>query len=548
MQVRAISRLLLAFAAILAGTVAHAQSDTGSIERTIPKIEVAPEQKRQKVATPSVPGEAAAHFTGTFVLSAVNIEGATVFSSEELAQSFEPYLASQVSHVELDKIAESITERYRRAGYILSYAVVPAQSVSSGIVRIRVIEGFIGKVRIAGNARSARAVRELGERLGADRPLRKDTLERTLGLIRDIPGIILADSRISRNPRLPASHELTLTLRENRFRALAYTDNRGTIQGARLRGYSSFSLSSLAVPGDQMQVDLFSIPSDDFRFFYGQVKVSAPLNSDGLRLSLSASRGDQFQRLSGPNQRGKSRQLIAELAYPFRESRALSLAGHASLSDWKSVEERSGATIQRDRFQVARAWLDFSHISKTRVDGRIAISRGLDLGSATEEGDPLASRPDAGSKFTKFNANVRVVTPLSERLVLRLDTSAQYSTQPLLAPEEFALGGSRIGRGFDFNEVTGDHGIGGMLELGYRLGDTKRGPKGIEAFAFADGGGAFRKKASPGLPDKQWLASVGAGARFSAMGFLWSGEIGIPIARSHAGRDARAFFSVARAF
>ena len=204
--------------------------------------------------------------------------------------------------------------------------------------------------------------------------------------------------------------------------------------------------------------------------------------------------------------------------------------------------------IQRDRFQAARAWLEFSHVSKTRIDGRIGISRGLDLGSATEEGDPLASRPNAGAKFTKLNANVRIIKPLANRLTLRAETSAQYSMDSLLAPEEFALGGSRIGRAFDFNEVTGDHGIGGMLELGYRLGDTKRGPRSLEVFAFVDGGGAFRKRPSPAFPDEQWLASAGAGARFSALGFLWSGEIGIPVARSHSDRGARAFFSVARAF
>jgi hemolysin activation/secretion protein len=547
-QVRVISRALLAIGAFLATSVAHAQTDTGSIERTIPKVEAVPGQARSKVATPSVPAKGQAKFSGTFVLAAVNIEGATVFSSQQLAQAFEPYLASQVGQAELDKIADNITQMYRSSGYLLSYAVVPEQSVSSGIVQIRVVEGFIGKVRIAGTARSAAAVRELGERLGADRPLRKSTLERTLGLMRDIPGIVLADTRITRNPGNPASHELTLTLQSDRFRALAYSDNRGTIGGARLRGYSSFSLSSLAVPGDQLQVDLFSIPSDDFRFFYGQVKASAPLNSDGLRISLSASRGNQFQRLAGPDQRGTSRQLTTELAYPFREGRALSLAGHASLSDWKSEEKRAGAIIQSDRYQVARAWLEFSHISKTVIDGRIGISQGVDLGSITEKGDPRASRPFADGTFTKLNANVRVVTPMSKRMVLRIDTSAQYSMDSLLAPEEFALGGSRIGRAFDFNEVTGDHGVGGMLELGYRLGDTKRGPKGIEVFAFVDGGGAFRKKPSSVLPDNQWLASAGAGARFSALGFLWSGEIGVPVARSHAHRDARAFFSVARAF
>jgi hypothetical protein len=62
-------------------------------------------------------------------------------------------------------------------------------------------------------------------------------------------------------------------------------------------------------------------------------------------------------------------------------------------------------------------------------------------------------------------------------------------------------------------------------------------------FGFVDGG----KRASPGLPDGQWLAGAGAGMRFSALGLMWTGELGFPIARSHSDRDPRAF-SLAKAF
>ena len=529
-------------------STAYAQDDPASLERTIPKFEVKPAEKQPQVTTPSLPPEAGARIAGTFILGAVSIEGATVFSPDDLAGSFEPFLASRIGQAELDKIAADITERYRRAGYLLSYAMVPAQLVQSGIVRIRVVEGYIDKVRIQADGRSAAAIRDIVERLGIERPLRASTLERTVGLVRDTPGIIVGDVRLSRSPADPARHQMTIVIGADRARALAYSDNRGTIDGARLRGYTSFKLGSLAVPGDQLQVDLFAIPSDKFRFLYGLAKASLPLNSDGLRLSAAISRGDQVRRLAGPDQKGRSRQLVAELGYPFVKSRAFSMVGRASLSDWLSEEKRDGVTIQRDRLQVARAWFEFSRVSKMRVDGRIGVSQGLDLGSATEKGDLLASRPGAGAKFTKVNADVQIATPLAERVMLRLDASAQVSTKPLLAPEEFALGGTRIGRAFDFNEMTGDHGIGGMLELSYRLGDSKRGAKSLELLTFLDGGGAFRRRASPGLPDEEWLASAGIGARVSAFGLLWAGEFGAPIVRSHVDRSVRGFVSLTKAF
>jgi hemolysin activation/secretion protein len=549
LQVRSFIGWFIALAtASLALAPAYAQQGPGSLERTVPKFEPQRAEKQSKVATPGAPRQESATISGTFVLSAVNVEGSTVFTSEQLAQSFEPYLASRIGQAELEKIAADITARYRRAGYLLSYAMIPEQSVQSGIVTIRVVEGYIDHVDLLGDAKSASAIRAIVARLREDRPLRSATLERILGLARETPGVVMGEVRIGRSAANPAQHQLTIALGADRYRALLYSDNRGTIEGARIRRCSSLVLSSVAVPGDQLQVDLFAIPSNHFRYYYGQLKGSVPLNADGLRLSASASYGDEFQRFAGPDQRGMSRQFIADLSYPLVKSRASSMVGHFSLSDWKSREKLGSSAFQRDNLQVARGWIEFSKASRTRVDGRITLSRGFDLGAPRGVGDPLASRPFGKAEFTKVTADLQVARSLSEKVGFRFDSSAQLSLDPLLAPEEFALGGSRIGRAFDFNAVTGDSGFGGMLELNYRLGDKAKSVKGLELFAYADGGGAFRKHQSAGLPKQQWIASVGTGARFSAAGILFIGEVGVPVARDKVKGGVRAFFSVAKAF
>ena len=538
-----------AFGCLLLSTAANAQTDPGSLERTRPQIEPIPSDRAApRITAPAAPTPSDASVAETFVLSAVLIEGATVFSSEELAKSFEPYLASRVGQAELEKIAEDITEQYRRAGFLLSYAIVPRQSVQSGIVRIAVVEGYVGRIRLVGKARSAKAIRGIFQSLAAERPLRVGTLERKIGLGRDVPGVVITDVQISRSAANPAEHLLTLVVGTDRIRGLAYTDNRGTITDARMRTYSSFSLASLAIPGDHLQVDLFAIPHEKFRYAYGQVKGSVPIGSDGARITGSASYGDHFQRVAGPNQHGMSRQFIGEISYPFLESRALSVAGQLQFGDLKSELKQAGTVVQGDRIQVVRAWLDISRGGPVRVDGRLGVSRGLDLGSATDRGDPLASRPFASSQFTKFNASVQVTAQLSQQLRLRFDSASQLSANPLLAPEEFALGGSRIGRAFDFNEVTGDHGVGAMVELGYRPVGLALPVKNLELFTFVDGGGAFRKRSSPGLEKELWLAGAGAGARFSAFGFHWSSEVGVPIALDGADRGVRAFFSTTKVF
>ncbi len=85
-----------------------------------------------------------------FTLGAVNIDGATVYSQHDLSSYFEPYLATEVDPSKLSEIANAITARYRHAGFLLSYATVPAQNVAAGMVRLAVVEGRISDLSIEG--------------------------------------------------------------------------------------------------------------------------------------------------------------------------------------------------------------------------------------------------------------------------------------------------------------------------------------------------------------------------------------------------------------
>jgi hemolysin activation/secretion protein len=124
----------------------------------------------------------------------------------------------------------------------------------------------------------------------------------------------------------------------------------------------------------------------------------------------------------------------------------------------------------------------------------------------------------------------------------------QYSDRPLLSAEEFALGGNRIGRAFDFNAVTGDRGLGGGLEVSYRLTDSKRAPANLELFGFADGGTVFEAKSDVATDRHRSLASAGVGTRFTLAGTAFSAEAGVPVAARGQGKSLRLFLSAYRAF
>jgi len=310
---------LVACAALARAGSAAPPAEPGAIERTIP-TEL---QQSSRLPALSLPRrEKHNHVTEQrrFTLGAVNIDGATIFSQQQLSPYFESYLATEVDEAKLAQMAEAITARYRRNGYLLSYAMVPSQDVEAGMVRLSVIEGRIGAVEVGGAGPAKAAIEAMAEPLIKGGPLKSAALERTIGLIRDFPGLTVTDIALARSDIEGDLYTLKITVAPDRTRAFTYADNRGTESFAHSRVYNSFAVSSLAVQGDELRADLFAMPGGHSRYLYGQLSGALPLGRHGLRFSASAARGNQYLR-SDEHFDGQSDSLTAQLSYPFLRSR-----------------------------------------------------------------------------------------------------------------------------------------------------------------------------------------------------------------------------------
>ena len=514
--------------------------EPGAIENTIP-TQIKPKSPALTVSLPVVVNSVQPPDHRKFTLGALNIDGATVFSQEQLSRYFEPYLATEVDQSKLGEIAMAITARYRQSGYILSYATLPSQDVVAGMVRLQVVEGRVDNVIVQGAGKAERTIKAIAAPLTHSGPLREDSLERTLGLLRDLPGYTVTDVALLRSAADPSLYTLKITVGRTHTHGFLYADSRGTSDDRHARIYSSFSVTSLGLQGDELRVDMFAMPESHSRFLFGQVLAAVPLGSNGLRLSAWASRGDQ-SLWSGPNFSGVSENFSVQLSYPFKRSRALTVVGKASFTDWRSVGNQQGTRQLHDRLRVARIGAEISHEGAANFQGELLLSQGIPFSGMTRTGDPLASRPGGSGRFTKFWALAQLSCPLSDRFTLRAVGVAQYASRPLLSVEEFSLGGDRIGRGYDFNSRIGDQGAGGGLEIGYRTGKAAATP---EVFGYADGGIAV-ELGSPVAPRRtRSLASAGIGSRFSLGGIRISVEAGVPL---HSASHPRLFASVFRAF
>lgn len=118
----------------------------GTDLQTDPSREVTPprEPSPPEAVIPGLTGA-----DGPLVLEGIRLTGAETLSAQELQPIWAELIGEPVGLAELEAVAEEIGAAYRAEGYILSQAVLPAQSVADGIVEIVVVEGFVDRVEIA---------------------------------------------------------------------------------------------------------------------------------------------------------------------------------------------------------------------------------------------------------------------------------------------------------------------------------------------------------------------------------------------------------------
>lgn len=109
------------------------------LEKSPSKIEL-PEQQ-EKPVTPEVSGAAC------FELQNIVIEDATLLSAKKQKKLLDPYIHKCLSSQEINNIISSITNWYVSNGYVTVRVYIPEQNIKTGILKLKVIEGVVERVR-----------------------------------------------------------------------------------------------------------------------------------------------------------------------------------------------------------------------------------------------------------------------------------------------------------------------------------------------------------------------------------------------------------------
>lgn len=519
--------------------VPPAQIDPGRVQQQARP----PEAPRElpKIVMPEIPQsiapEEAEHTRIT--LSAVRVEGATVYDAKAFDDLTTPLIGHEISLADAFRLADAITARYRRDDYILSRAVVPAQRIENGVLRIQVVEGFVSKVAFQGDA--GPVSRRYARQLTAEKPLRGKVLERYLLLMNDLPGqsvrAVLAPS-----PDEPGGSLVTIVADRKPVDAYAGFDNHGSRYIGPLQYYTGVAANGVLGLGERIAVNYAgTAQSSELHYVNGQIDL--PLGNDGLLLSANA--GYSHSRpgftLKDLDARASGTSLGARVSYPLLRTRAqtlrLTLAFHYLDSRTVINDLPEFSPSAHDRIRALRLGASYDVADGWGGQNLLAVeySQGLSMFGSLSENRPNPSRPGARNRFHKLTAELsrrQNLDSVMRGLGLYGAVKAQTSFgDSLFSSEQFGVGGGQIGTAYDPSEIIGDSGLAARAEVQYAFAlPPVRGA--AQVYGFYDAGTTRYSARQVGEPRSASLSSAGGGVRFSLLqrlsGFV---EVAQPLTR-----------------
>lgn len=390
----------------------------------------------------------------TLEVSRFEFEGNSTFSSTVLAAELKSYLDRPLKLSQLYEAADHIGAFYRRAGYTLASATIPAQRVNQGSVRLLVIEGRIGAVRYEGLKHYSSATLNGYLPNTAGELYRADQFEPKLRQIDGLPGL---DVRARLQPGAAyGTSDVLIMAREDWLQGSVFVDNGGTKNIGEFRTGAQLAINNPLGIADQLS--LVGLVSEAALLKYGAATYSLPVGHGGSRFSLTY--GYAKFDVSGPfsGLGGSNRNVRGEYSLPLINTRLQKASVSAAVTDVKANTDFSGVTFNRSKVTLAEL---AGQVSQTHSN-RAITQAALVLSSNFQKYDGIA---DDSSVPLKVDLDLQHLLPLANAFQLLLRGQFVYGTAPLPDTQKFSLGGPATIRSYANSDARGDWGYLGQVVL-----------------------------------------------------------------------------------
>ena len=487
-------------------------------------------------------GRAQDHPPTTKVLvKAFKITGTSVIDGAELESLVAPHVGRNMGLAELEEVAGLVTAEFGDRGYTLARAYIPAQDIKDGIVEIVVVEGKVGEIIVKGNKNYSTDFIKRGFTPVVEQSVIKhSSLEKSLLLLNEYPDLKL--NATLEAGKEPGTTDIVATVEDRLPVHLTVDyDNFGTESVSKNRFGMEVNIGRfLLVEGASLSLRgvIGSNPKD---FHYGRASYLVPINSYGTKFGMLAYGGnfDVGQALSEFNITSTTWGYGFHLTHPFLRTRFQNLTGEFGFESKDATQFLLGDLFSRDKIRMLRAGLNYDWIDRTgRNFIALSIFQGLsDALGAMESNDTKSSRFGADNRFTKAYLNLVRVQRIVDRVSIILRGAGQATTRPLVAIEEFYIGGADSVRVYPPGEFLGDDGYNVSTEL--RVSPLSN-QEILQLALFVDHGGVSIKDPPSGVKKHNHLTGAGFGFRLS-LPYNINGrfDVGFPVQPSKASTGDR---------
>lgn len=453
-----------------------------------------------------------------FVLKDVVLDGSSIYGPDAFRKETGALAGKEVSFADLSRIANDMTRRYREDGYIFSRVVLPPQKIKDGVVHMQAVEGRVDNVEVTGTYKDNNGlIKRMADKIHTAGPTNTRDIERYLLLIDDLPGITARS--FVKPSKTQGAGDLVIVVDEDPFEGSLTLDNRGSRFVGPWRAELVGAFNSLFGIHDRTTLrTLVASQIDELR--YGEITHEEQLGSEGLRVKAryGISKTNPGGYLDSLDINGDSKVFDLETIYPLIRSREFNINLNGGFNANNTTTDLSGIQVARDRVRSVRlqSSVDFTDSLRGINQFDIMATHGLNGLGATSDGLGR-SRANGEHDFTRFNATATRVQDLFLPGVSALvSATGQYSNDPLLASEEFTVGGEGFGRAYDSGELAGDKGYAGVFELRYSQSlPNNNWLQSYQLYSFIDYGKVKNINPTVGEAASDSLTSAGAGVRYN---------------------------------
>ena len=458
------------------------------------------------------------------VVRQIRIEGATVYTSAQLAELYAELIGHKITLQAVYDVAGRITAKYGADGYVLSRAIIPVQELdpNGAVVRIQVLEGYVETVEWPAQLAGYRDFFSYyASRITSERPVNIRTIERYLLLAGDLPGLKFKNS-LKPHPTKVGAAILVVEVTQKPVDMFNRVDNRGTHARGPLEYLTSVTANNWLRMHEALTLSYAgAFQTRELQFYsatYRQV-----LNGEGLTFFANASYGLGYPDLGRDQDflRYHTRSLYLEsgLSYPIIRARErnLSIAGLTFATEDRGIffdlEGTPPSTLDRLRGFRLRVDGDSADSSGAINQFFFVFSQGIEGLGSTQNGSDLASRFNGRVDFTKMELTVSRMQPLFDRFSILAAVYGQYALTPLLVSELCGYGGRLFGRAFDPSQFVSDSCIEVLAELRYDIPLELKALSQAQLYGFVDHGWLHNIAPVLGTFKQVDAASLGAGLR-----------------------------------